>query len=230
MNDAELISALRAFDTPTICNALDLLCPDRAGISATTCQLLWARDGEPPMAGLAVTARMRADAPPTWTPSEGAARRLAYWRHLAAVPRPALLAVQDISERAGIGGIWGDVNAAIHLGFGICGVVTDGAVRDLPLLPPGFGLLAGTVTPAHGHGHVVDWDGPVEVAGMTVRPGDVLHADRHGAVAFPADLLPMLPDAARRVQQREALILAAARAPDLDPERLLVAFTAAARI
>lgn len=226
----EAVAGLAAFDTPTICNALDLLRPDRAGISFTTRLLVWARPDAPPMAGRAVTALVRADAPPGWDAAEGARRRHAYWRHLAGAPRPSLLVAQDLSPEPGFGGIWGDVNAAIHQALGVGGVVTNGAVRDLPLLPPGFGLLAGTVTPSHGHGHVVDWDVAVGVAGMRVRPGDIVHADRHGAVCFPPGLVAALPDAARQVQRREALILAAARESGGDPDRLAEAFRAAAAI
>lgn len=230
MDPRDELAALAGFDTPTVCNALDLLRHDRSGVSFTTRGLVWARPEEPPMVGRAVTARVRADAPPGWDAAEGARRRRAYWEHLRTAPAPALLVAQDISAEIGFGGIWGDVNAAIHLSLGMRGVVTDGAVRDLPLLPAGFGLLAGTVTPSHGHGHVLDWGGTVTVAGMRVAPGDIVHADRHGAVAFAPALLPELPDAARRVQRREALILAAAREPGVDPDRLLRAFAEAARI
>lgn len=230
MDPDAALAALAAFDTPTVCNALDLLRPDRAGVSFTTRALVWARAEEPPMVGRAVTARVRADLPPGWDAAEGARRRRAYWEHLRAAPGPVLLVAQDVSDEIGFGGIWGDVNAAIHLALGVRGVVTDGAVRDLPLLPAGFGLLAGTVTPSHGHGHVLDWGGAVTVAGMRAAPGDVVHADRHGAVCFPPALLPALPEAARRVQRREALILDAARAPGADPDALLRAFAEAARI
>ena len=229
-DDDRAIAALAEFDTPTICNALDLLRPERTGISFTTRQLVWARPDAPPMAGRAVTALVRADAPPAWDAAESTRRRLAYWSHLAGAARPSLLVAQDLSPEPGFGGIWGDVNAAIHQALGIAGVVTNGAVRDLPLLPAGFGLLAGTVTPSHGFGHVVAWGEAVAVAGMAVRPGDVVHADRHGAVCFPEELVAGLPRAARRVQRREALILDAARMPGADIDRLAAAFRAAAAI
>ena len=229
MPEQDSFAALAGFDTPTLCNALDLLRPARQGVSFTTDRMIWARDDEPPMIGIAVTATMRADVPPGWDAAEGAARRLAYWRYLAASPRPALLVAQDLSARRGFGGIWGDVNAGIHQGLGLRGVVTDGAVRDLPLLPPGFGLLAGVVTPSHGHGHVMGWGEPVEVFGMRVAPGDVVHADRHGAVAFPPALLPNLAAAARRVQAKEALLMAATRG-GATPESLAAAFADAAKL
>jgi len=230
MIDAGLLASLASFDTPTICNALDLLRPDRKGVRFTTSGLFWARPDEPPMVGFAVTVQVRGSSPQPWDAAEAGARRQAYWRHLVAAPAPSLVVAQDLDEQPGSGGIWGDVNAAIHMGFGCRGVVTNGAVRDLPLLPPGFGLLAGTVTPSHGHGHIVAWGNAVTVAGMGVQAGDLIHADRHGAVTIPPDLAASLPEAARRVHQREAHILAAARAPGLTPERLAIAFQEAAAL
>jgi regulator of RNase E activity RraA len=224
-----LLDAIPAFDTPTICNALDLLRPAREGVSFTQRSLVWARAAEPAMAGFAVTARVEAALPTPWSAADAASRRVAYWRYLEAAPKPCLVIAEDVSATIGFGGIWGDVNAAIHQAFGCRGVVTNGAVRDLPLLPPGFGFLAGCVTPSHGHGHVVAWDVPVDVAGMVVRPGDVVHADLHGAVSFPPTLLPDLPEAAEMVRRREAHLLAAAR-PGVSPERLAEAFREAAAL
>jgi regulator of RNase E activity RraA len=224
-----LLAILASFDTPTICNALDLLRPDRRSVSFTQRSLVWARPSEAPMAGIAVTIRVEAAQPMPWTADEVAARRIAYWRYLRAAPKPCLVVAEDISTPIGFGGIWGDVNATIHQGLGCLGVVTNGAVRDLPLLPPGFGLLAGCVTPSHGHGHVVAWNVPVQVAGMCVDPGDIVHADAHGAVAFPAGLLDDLPRAAETVRLREAYLLAAAR-PGVAPGELAAAFRDAAAL
>jgi regulator of RNase E activity RraA len=224
-----LLRDIACFDTPTICNALDLLRPDRRGVTFTQRSLVWARAEETPMAGIAVTAHVQAAQPAPWSAAEAATRRVAYWRYLQAAPQPSLLVAEDVSDTVGFGGIWGDVNAAIHVAFGCRGVVTNGAVRDLPLLPAGFGLLAGRVTPSHGHGHVVGWDVPVHVAGMSVSPGDVVHADAHGAVAFPHDLLSDLPQAAETIRLREAHLLAAAR-PGVLPEDLAAAFREAAAL
>jgi len=222
-----LLRDIACFDTPTICNALDLLRPDRRAVTFTQCNLVWARADEPPMAGIAVTAKVQAARPAPWPATEAATRRIAYWRYLRAAPQPSLVVAEDVSDTVGFGGIWGDVNAAIHVALGCRGVVTNGAVRDLPLLPAGFGLLAGCITPSHGHGHVVEWDVPVHVAGMSVTPGDVVHADAHGAVAFSRDLLHDLPRAAETIRLREAHLLAAAQ-PGVSPEDLAAAFREAA--
>jgi regulator of RNase E activity RraA len=226
----DTIAALAAFDTPTICNALDLLRPDRKGVSFTQRTMICAFPDRPPLVGYAATARMRSRTPAGRTPEETAAARRGYYAYVAASRVPAVMAIQDLDQPTGFGGIWGDVNAAIHLGLGVQGVITDGAFRDWPVLPPGFQILAAAVTPSHGNGHVVDWDVPVEILGMQVNPGDLLHADRHGAVVVPADLAPRLAEAAGLVQRRERLLLDAARAPGFDVDRLMAAFADAAKL
>lgn len=224
------IAALAAFDTPTICNALDLLRPDRTGVSFTQRTMICAFPDRVPLVGYAATARMRSRTPAGRTPDETAAARRGYYAYVAASRAPAVMAIQDLDQPTGFGGIWGDVNAAIHLGLGAQGVITDGAFRDWPVLPQGFQILAAAVTPSHGNGHVVDWDVPVEILGMRVSPGDLLHADRHGAVVIPADLAPRLVEAAGLVQRRERLLLDAARTSGLDVDTLMAAFAAAAKL
>lgn len=224
------IAALAAFDTPTICNALDLLRPDRAGVSFTQSTMVCAFPDRAPLVGYAATARMRSRTPAGRTPEQSAAARRDYYTHVAAARAPAIMAIQDLDQPTGFGGIWGDVNAAIHLGLGATGVITNGAFRDWPVLPKGFQILAAAVTPSHGNGHVVDWDRPVEILGMSVKPGDLLHADRHGAVVIPGDLVPSLAAAATLVQRRERLLLDATRAPGFDVATLMDAFAAASKL
>ena len=93
------------------------------------------------------------------------------------------------------------------------GVVTDGSIRDLEQCAEGFRMLAGSIGPSHAFVHVEEFGIAVTVAGMTVRPGDLVHADRHGAVVIPAEAARAVPEAAAVIARREALLLAAARAP-----------------
>lgn len=226
----DLLAALARFDTPTICNALDTLRADRRGVSFTERSLICAFPDRAPIVGYAATARIRSRAPSTRSAAQAGAIRRAYYTYVAAARRPAIMVIQDLDQPTGHGGIWGDVNAAIHLGLGAIGVVTDGSFRDWPLLPDGFQILAAAVTPSHGHGHVVDWDTPVEICGLVASPGDLVHADRHGAVVIPADLVADLPDAARLIQRRERILIEAARQPGLDVDAVMAAFELAAKL
>jgi regulator of RNase E activity RraA len=126
--------------------------------------------------------------------------------------------------------MWGEVNTAVHKGLGCLGAVTNGSIRDLPDCAPGFQLLAGKVGPSHGHGHVVDFGGQVNVFGMNVRHGDIIHADRHGAVVVPADAVAKIPAAVELLVRREAVILDAARKPGFNIEILKRAMADSAEI
>lgn len=96
----------------------------------------------------------------------------------------------------------------MHKGvFGLSGAVTNGVVRDLGDIPDGFPVLAGLVGPSHGFVHVRDIGTPVTIFGMTVAESDLIHADRHGAVCIPADVIPQLNAALDRLFAAEAVVL-----------------------
>ena len=76
---------------------------------------------------------------------------------------------------------------------------------------PSFKVLCGKVTPSHAHGHPVGFGGEVDIFGMIILSGDLIHADRHGAVIVPHDVAKSVPDAARLCMRREAPVLEVAR-------------------
>ena len=141
-----------------------------------------------------------------------------------------MIVIQDIDETPGYGAFWGEVNSAIHMGLGCVGLVTDGGVRDLPDIAEGFQMLAGRVVPSHASVHVVDFGRPLNVAGMRVRDGDLIHADQHGAVVIPHEVADGVKAAAQRVQARERIIIEAARQPGFNLEKLRAAQGRAAEL
>jgi regulator of RNase E activity RraA len=138
--------------------------------------------------------------------------------------------IQDLDQQKGYGSWWGEVNSSIHKGFGCEGVITDGGIRDLPDIAPGFQMLAGRVIPSHAYVHVVDFGRTVNVAGMRVNPGDIIHADQHGAVVIPADVATKVRAAADEVIKRERVIIEAARQPGFNIQKLREAQGKAAEI
>ena len=110
------------------------------------------------------------------------------------------------------GAFWGEINTTVHRGLGCSGALTNGVLRDLGDLPPGFPVLAGALGPSHAFVHITALAVPVTVFGLRVAPGDLVHADRHGALVVPAPLIPALPDALARLRASEAVILGPARA------------------
>lgn len=212
----ELLNLLRRVDTPTVCNAIEVV-EGRRGFARFTRGTMVASDPQAPaMVGYARTAKLAAVTPPQEPPEVIKERRMAYYRYMAEAPRPAVAVVEDVDWPGCIGAYWGEINTAVHKGFGLCGALTNGVVRDLGDLPGGFPVVAGSIGPSHGFVHVREYDGPVTVMGLTIVPGDLVHADRHGAVVIPEEAVPHMADGIGKLLDTERIVLDAARAPDFD--------------
>jgi regulator of RNase E activity RraA len=227
-----LLTELAGFDTPTICNALELVVPERRGFGFTVEPLQCLYPALKPIVGFARTATIRSVQPQTVPADEARARRLAYYEYVAnGGVKPAISIIQDLDgSRAGFGSFWGEVNSHLHKGLGCLGVVTDGSVRDLDANAAGFQMLCRMVVPSHAHVSIVDFGGTVTVAGMYVASGDLVHADRHGAVAIPKAAAAKIGDAARLIARREAVLIEARKEPGFDFERLRRALIASSEI
>lgn len=221
----QIIALLRSVDTPTVCNAIEVI-DGKRGFDAFTRGTLCASDPAGVIVGQARTARIRALAPSAEAPETVRARRMDYYRHMADGVGPRLAVVEDRDGEAAIGAFWGELNTAVHKGFGLAGALTNGVMRDLGDLAPGFPVLAGSIGPSHGFVHVTDVACPVTVFGLTVRPDDWIHADRHGALVIPETHLAELPAAIGKMQATEAIVLDAARAPGFDFTKFEAAWAA----
>jgi regulator of RNase E activity RraA len=229
LSEAEL-DALRQFDTPTICNALELVAPERRALGFTTQTLICPFPQLPPMVGYARTALIRSALPPGLSAAEQRQARLEYYRYVASGGGPKVVVIQDVDSRIGFGCFWGEVQTAIHKALGCQGLITDGGVRDLDAVAPGFQVLCGKVTPSHAWVHAVAFGGTVDVFGMIARSDDLIHADRHGAVVIPHKAAREVAKAAELCARREEPILKVARSPDFSLDALERAMAAAAEI
>ena len=138
--------------------------------------------------------------------------------------------LQDIDDEPGFGAFWGEVQSAVHLGLGVLGCVTNGSYRDVEQLAPGFQILGLGVVPSHAHVHMLRMGDSVDVAGMRVLHGDIIHADTHGAVVVPAAAVARLPGAIELVMRREKVILDLARAPGFSAAKMREALRQAGEI
>jgi regulator of RNase E activity RraA len=224
--DHELLQQLAQFDTPTICNALEIVRGARSASGFTRHGLIASRASATPIVGYARTATVRSSNAAPDSAADQRARRFAYYEYIARAPRPTVAVVQDIDARVGLGAFWGEVNTHVHWGLGCIGAVTNGSMRDLDAMQPQFQCLADCLSPSHAFVHLVDFGKPVDVLGMNVRDADIVHADRHGAVALRADELARVPAAIDLMARREKCILDAAKAPGFDVEKLRAAFAA----
>lgn len=214
---------LKRWNTPTIYNGWEQItkrdfCTEAFNIEET-------RDFMPqmgPMVGYAVTV--------TIEPSNRAHRKSRpnatseYRRYLASVPGPKIVVLQDLEKPRVMASFWGEVNANIHRSLGCVGTITDGAIRDLDeMTNAGFKAIARRLCVGHGAVQPVDFGIEVEVFGRKVRPGDLIHADKHGFIAITPEEQPHILEAARFMDSNECntVIRAARETVGLTNEQIL---------
>ncbi len=219
---AALLTALQALDTPTVCNALEVVEPSRRNTGFTIKPLVCVHPELPSLVAFARTVRMRAKNKPDKGPDP-----VGYYTYVAeGGPVPSVAVVEDLDEVPGWGALWGEVNTNVHLGLGCKGVITNGSVRDLPDSAAEFQMLAGMVNPSHSFVHVVDWGSNVNVHGMEVADGDLVHADQHGAVVIPLDSAQGVVDQAKKQMAVERILIDAAKQPGFDMAKMREAWAA----
>jgi regulator of RNase E activity RraA len=214
---------LQRWNTPTIYNGWEQL--TRADAAAEAFNVEETRDFMPhmgPVAGWAITVVFepsnpahRKENPNAWSD---------YRKYVASVEGPKIAVVQDLDKPRVIGAFWGEVNSNIHRSLGCIGTIVDGAIRDVDEMnAAGFKALARRMCVGHAHSTPVRWGCEVEVFGRKIRPGQLIHADKHGFLAVPEGEEKGLLEAARFMDANECrTLLAAARstAPRTLQERL----------
>ena len=224
------LNKLTEWDTPTICTGLEHLSSEYRVKSFTVEQMQCFDPSLPPIIGYARTAMIRSMTPPEGKPEDIREMRARYYETISAPPNPSISVIQDLDPTPGFGAFWGEVNTAIHKGLGCLGVVTNGSFRDIDACAPGFQLLGGKVAPSHAWVHLVAIECEVNIFGMAVKPNDIIHADRHGAVVVPEECVKELPTAIDVLTRREAVILEVARSPGFNVEILKKAMADSAEI
>jgi regulator of RNase E activity RraA len=203
---------LRSIDTPTVCNLIEVVAPERRGHGYTTRHLHCAFPDLPPMVGFAKTVTIRAKDAVALGDGLYMQRRLDYLDYVASEPRPSIVVIEDDDGAdIGYGAFWGEVQSNVHQALGCLGTITNGSVRDIPMIAQGFQMLAGSFAPSHAYVHVAEFGIDVTVHGMTVLSGTLIHADRHGAVTVPIDKIDAMRVANDKLSAQEARIIAAAR-------------------
>ncbi|MGA2591247.1 MAG: RraA family protein [Bryobacteraceae bacterium] len=202
----EILEQLRAIDTCTVSNAIERLDVRLRNEGFTDISVRCLSPSLPPMVGYAVTGRIRtAEAPISrhWYFDH-----MDFWEYLATIPAPRVIVFEDMDAKPGFGAMFGEIHAQIGRALGCIGYVTNGAVRDLPGIErAGFHLFARGVSVSHAYAHVVDFGEPVEVAGLRVNPGDLLHGDLHGVVSVPNAVAGQIPKVAAELLAEEAELI-----------------------
>ncbi len=179
-------------------------------------------EDEPAMVGYAATARMRSSNPRMEAnKAYDYYDRPDWWNHILAIPAPRVVVIEDVDEPAGLGAFVGEVHANILLALGCVGIVTNGAVRDLPdIRTTEFQMFAGNVSVSHAYSHIFDFGGNVEVGGLQVRSGDLIHGDCHGVQTIPLEVADKVPTVARDIRQRRQQLTGLRRSTDFSLEKL----------
>ncbi|WP_170349491.1 RraA family protein [Ruegeria atlantica] len=211
-----LLTLLRKVDTPTVCNAIEVAQGKRGFDGFSRGTMLCSAPSEPAIVGYARTAKIAAVQPPSEAPEVIRERRMDYYKYMAEGPAPSVAVIEDVDFPNCIGAYWGEINTTVHKGFGMSGALTNGVMRDLGDLPQGFPVVAGSVGPSHGFVHVRAVDTPVSIFGLSVNPGDLIHADQHGALVIPEDVVDQLEGAIQKLLSTERIVLDAAEQPGFD--------------
>jgi regulator of RNase E activity RraA len=216
----DLLTLLRKVDTPTVCNAIEVAQGQRGFDRFTKGTMQHSKPGDAPIVGFARTAKIAGLAAPTEDPAVIRSRRMDYFRSMAAGPSPSAAVIEDTDYPNCIAGWWGEVHVAVFKGLGLAGAVTNGVMRDLDVMDEGFPVLAGSIGVSHGFVHVVEIGTPVNVFGITVTQGELIHADRHGALVIPHDVIPRLKAAIDTVVANEAIVIGPAREAGFNIDKL----------
>ncbi len=219
----EQLEELRRHDACTLANAIETFHVRlrNEGFAAGSLRCLFPR--LQPMVGYAVTVKIRGASPP----ASGAATYIEHtdwWDHILSVPAPRVVVVEDVSSVPGRGALLGEVHANLLRALGCSGAVTNGAVRDIPAVEHlGFHFFAGGLSVSHSYVHIVETGQPVQIDGLTIRPGDLLHGDLHGIQTIPHDMVANLPAVAAKIAARERALIARVRMPNISLDQLRAA-------
>lgn len=174
----------------------------------------------PPRVGYAVTARIRSSS----TPIEGRCYydRADWWSYVLTIPAPRFIVAEDVDDKPGLGALFGEVHANICRALDCSAYVTNGSVRDLPgVEAAGFQVFAGSISVSHAYAHVVEFGRTVEIGGLQIRPGDLLHGDQHGVHSIPISIAEEVPRVAAEMLEAERELIDFCRSRDFSLQKLL---------
>lgn len=221
MTEPALVARLAGYSTPTILNGLKRLGmrPDELEVmDRHTIRCMAPNLG--PRVGFAVTRKVATSKHPP-APRPAPLGQEAVLADMLGQPAPRVLVVENVGEFLGPVCIWGDLGANINRALGCDTGVTNGPVRDLPEMEAvGFQTFAGGPGAGGGYVDTIEVGGPVTVAGVTVRPGDVIHGDQHGVVKVPLSLVADLPSAIEAHEAHERRIIELCRSSEFSVEAL----------
>jgi len=204
------LEALRRIGTCAAANAIETFGVRLKNEGFTDGSLQCMADSAAPIIGYAMTVKIRCSTPPAIGPDY--LERTEWWNHLVAVAEPRIVVIEDDDPATGTGALVGEVHANLFQALGCVGVVTNGAVRDLPALRAmPFPAFASRTSVSHAYAHIVELGGKVTVGGLKIASGDLLLADCHGVLSIPPEIAADIPAVAARIASQEQKLIAVCR-------------------
>ncbi len=215
---------LKSVDTPTVCNAIEVS-QGRRGFNNFTKETMQSSDSNyGSFVGYARTAKISGKHKPSEPSETIKAIRMKYFHHMASGTGPKIAVVEDVDFPDCVSAWWGEVHTAVHKGLGVAGAITNGVMRDLGDLEPGFPVIAGSIGPSHAFVRATELATKVNIFGLEIEDGDLVHADRHGALVIPSEVIINLEASIEKLISTERLILGPAREPNFNIEKLEIAW------
>jgi regulator of RNase E activity RraA len=214
----ECLAALARFDTPTVCNAIELfeVRPRNTGFMSAAIKACFPH--MPPMVGYAVTSTFRSMSPPR--SGDVYASLSQQVESYARLPGPPVMVYQDLDDPV-VSATFGEVMCSVYKAFGAKGLITSGAGRDLEQVEKlGFPAFTSGAICAHGYCHTLAVNVPVTVGGICIYPGDLLHGDLNGVTTIPHEIASEIPAACEGLAAAEKVILDFVRGPNPTPAGL----------
>ena len=208
---AATLGKLAQFDTPTICNIIELfeVRPRNRGYMDSRVRSNY--PDFPPMVGFACTAAFRSDAPPAGGDAYGSIGD--QLEQFAKLPGPAFVVFQDLDDPPAAA-VFGEVMCSTYQGFGSVGLITNGAGRDLEQVRAlKYPVFTGSTICSHGYCHLLHLGLPVRVGGLMVNQGDLLHADANGVTNIPIEIAAEVADAGAEFLAAEEIVMRYVKAP-----------------
>ena len=207
------------YDTCKIANAIESLKIRLRNEGFTHPGFRCVSSGLPAVLGYAVTSTVRCADPPMQGYTE---YHLAdWWENIVNHPAPRVAVIQDIDNPPGQGAVLSDVHAHILRALDCHGVVTNGAVRNVGALARlNFPAFSAHVVMSHAYVHMVEFDVPVQILGLTIRPADLIYVDVHGALSIPEEIVPDLIRRTAEIEARERVLIDLCRSPGFSIQAL----------
>ena len=201
----DFIEFLKTVDSPTVSNAIELLKvrDRRDGFAPLGIRPLFPEFGR--MVGYAVTAQVE-----TVTECYPASVDLFvdFYRKVGESPKPAVVVLQEIGGFADYAAHCGEVMGTIFKRLGAIGLVSDCAVRDIPEVRAlGLHYFARGAVASHANFHIVRVGVPIQIQGLAVATGDILHGDENGLLSVPRGYEKEIAEAVDSVRSRERRLM-----------------------